>query len=94
MLFRFFGCCARTLGQILVKLGGFLDIHLPQHPKKIARIGPQRAEKLDAATAINKINLTVCLFTHSKGIKIGPSCQELRGVSKLPLAMNNPVERN
>ena len=38
-----------------------------------------------------KINLTVCLFTHSKGILIGPSCQELRGVSKCPLAMNNPA---
>ena len=51
MLFRFFGCCARTLGQFLVKVGGFLDMHLPQHPKKIARIGPQGAEKSDAATA-------------------------------------------
>ena len=29
-----------------------------------------------------KTNLRVCLFTTSKGIKIGPPCQELRGVSK------------
>ena len=40
-----------------------------------------------------KINLTVCLFTHSKGIKIGPSYQEISGVSKFTLAMNNPVWR-
>ena len=38
-----------------------------------------------------KTNQPVCLFTHSKGIKIGPSYPELRGVSKCPLAMNNPV---
>ena len=38
-----------------------------------------------------KTNLPVCLFTHSKGIKIGPSYPELGWVSKLSLAMNNPV---
>ena len=38
-----------------------------------------------------KTNLPVCLFTHSKGIKIGPSCQELKGVWKLTLGLNNPV---
>ena len=30
-----------------------------------------------------KTNLPVCLFTHSKGIKIRPPCQELRGVSNV-----------
>ena len=39
-----------------------------------------------------KTNLPVCLFTHSKGIKIGPSYPELGWVSKLSLAMNNSVE--
>ena len=39
-----------------------------------------------------KTNLPVCLFTHSKGINIGLSCQELRGVWKLTLGLNNPVE--
>ena len=38
-----------------------------------------------------KTNPPVCLFTHSKGIKIGPSYPELRGVSKFPLAMKHPV---
>ena len=38
-----------------------------------------------------KTNQPVCLFTHSKGIKIGPSCQELRGVSKSPLGLKHPV---
>ena len=40
-----------------------------------------------------KTNLRVCLFTTSKGIKIGPSCPELRGVSKVPLAMKHPVDK-
>ena len=39
-----------------------------------------------------KTNPPVCLFTHSKGIMIGPYCQEMSGVSKVTLAMNNPVE--
>ena len=38
-----------------------------------------------------KTNLPVCLFTHSKDIKIGQSCQELRGVSKSPLELKHPV---
>ena len=38
-----------------------------------------------------KTNLPVCLFTHSKDIKIGQSCQELRGVSKSPLGLKHPV---
>ena len=40
-----------------------------------------------------KTNQPVCLFTHSKGIKIRPSCLEISGVSKvtLSLAMNNPA---
>ena len=38
-----------------------------------------------------KTNLPVCLFTHSKGIKIGPPCEELRGVSKLPRTLKHPV---
>ena len=38
-----------------------------------------------------KTNLPVCLFTHSKGIKFGPSCQEISGVSKVTLAMKHPV---
>ena len=39
-----------------------------------------------------KTNLPVCLFPHSNGIKIGPPCQELRGVSKLPRTLKHPVE--
>ena len=38
-----------------------------------------------------KTNLPVCLFPHSNGIKIGPPCQELRGVSKLPRTLKHPV---
>ena len=38
-----------------------------------------------------KTNLRVCLFTTSKGIKIGPPCQELRGVSKLYRTLKHPV---
>ena len=33
----------------------------------------------------------MCLFTHSKGIKIGPSCQEIRGVSNIPQTLKHPV---
>ena len=40
-----------------------------------------------------KTNLPVCLFPHSNGIKIGPPCQELRGVSKLPRTLKHPVCR-
>ena len=40
-----------------------------------------------------KTNLRVCLFTTSKGIKIGPPCQELRGVSKLSRTLKHPVEK-
>ena len=38
-----------------------------------------------------KTNQPVCVFTHSKGTKIGPSCQELRGVSKCPRTLKHPV---
>ena len=38
-----------------------------------------------------KTNLPVCLFPHSNGIKIGPPCEELRGVSKLPRTLKHPV---
>ena len=40
-----------------------------------------------------KTNQPVCLFTHLKGIKIGPSRQELRGVSKFPRTLKHPVVR-
>ena len=40
-----------------------------------------------------KTNQPVCLFTHSKGTKIGPSCQELRGLSKCPQTLKHPVYR-
>ena len=43
------------------------------------------------ASLYPKTNLPECLFTHLKVIKIGPSYTELRWVSKLSLAMNNPV---
>ena len=39
-----------------------------------------------------KTNLPVCLFTHSNGIKIGPSYQKLRGVSKSTRAVKHPVQ--
>ena len=31
-------------------------------------------------------------LTTPNGFKIGPSTEEIRGVSKVPLAMNNPVD--
>ena len=40
-----------------------------------------------------KTNLPVSLFTHSKGIKIGPSSQELKGVSKFPRTLKHPVDQ-
>ena len=38
-----------------------------------------------------KPNLTMCLFTTSKGIKIGQPSQEKSGVSKLRGTVNHPV---
>ena len=43
------------------------------------------------ALLYTKSNLTVMTITTPKGFKIGPSTTEIRGVSKVTLAMNNPV---
>ena len=43
------------------------------------------------ALLYTKQNLTVVTITTPNGFRIRPYITEIRGVSKLPLAMNNPV---
>ena len=64
-----------------------------------SKIGPefmqyfQRYLATWQALLYTKQNLTVVTITTPNGFRIRPYITEIRGVSKLPLAMNNPVDQ-